>query len=340
MKDKLNVAVIGAGLFGQVHLYAYKLHPKAHLKLVCDVNEARLKKVKEDFDVEVTADYKEALKDETIDAVSVVTPDFMHREIVTAALKAGKHVLVEKPLATDTGEAREMVKAAKSARKQLMVDFQNRWNPPIVEAKRRIAAGDFGIPVIAHARLANTLSVPREMLSWSGRSGPHWFLYPHIIDMICWLFERQAVRVTAIGRKGVLQSMGIDTYDAIQALVEFTDCSATFETAWILPDSFPHVVDFTATLLGTKSRIALNPLGPLMDVSGEKRFEWPIVGATQEIHGKVEGWQLMPITHFVDSLLNDRRPMCTPEEGFHNTAIICAVEESIETGKTVAVENL
>lgn len=340
MKNKLNVAVIGAGLFGQVHLHAYRLHPRANLKLVCDVNEARLKKVTEDFKVPVATDYREILKDKTIDAVSVVTPDFMHREIVTALLKAGKHVIVEKPLATDTGEAREMVKAAKAAGRHLMIDFQNRWNPPIAEAKRRIAAGDFGTPVTASARLANTLAVPREMLSWSGRSGPHWFLFPHIIDMVCWLFGRQAVSVTAIGRKGVLQSMGIDTYDAIQALVEFTDCSATFETAWILPDSFPHVVDFTATLLGTKSRIALNPLGPLMDISGEKRFEWPIVGATQEIHGRMEGWQLMPIGHFVDSLLNDLPPMCTAEEGFHNTAIICAVEESIGTGKTVAVENL
>jgi predicted dehydrogenase len=114
--------------------------------------------------------------------------------------------------------------------------------------------------------------------------------------------------------------------------VEFEDCSATFETAWILPETYPHVVDFGAMLLGTKERIGLDPLPPLVDASGE-RYEWPITGAMQEIHGRMTGWQLLPILHFADALVEERAPMVTPEEGLHNTAVICAIERSILSGK-------
>jgi predicted dehydrogenase len=339
MKDSLKVAVVGAGLFGQVHLNAYAQHPAADLSLVCDLNEERRKNVEEKFGARTCTDYREIAQDDSIEAVSVVTPDSMHREIVTALLEAGKHVLVEKPLATNLEDARAMIAAAERAGKRLMVDFQNRWNPPLTAAKEHIASGAFGDPVMASARLANTLFVPREMLAWAGKSGPHWFLFPHIIDLVCWLFDRQARRVTAHGHRGVLSAMGIDTYDAIQTLVEFDDCSATFETAWIIPDTFPNVVDFNMTLFGTKSRVGI-PRSAAIDIAVEDKFSWPGIGAFQNIHGRMEGWQLSPVFHWVDALLSDRAPLCTPAEAFHNTAIICAILESIEQGKSVAVEAL
>jgi predicted dehydrogenase len=337
MKDSLNVAVVGAGLFGQVHLHAYHQHPKANLALVCDLSEERRRNANEKFGAQTCDDYRIVAEDDSIDAVSVVTPDTMHREVVTAMLEAGKHVLVEKPLATNLEDARAMIATAKKSGNHLMVDFQNRWNPPMTAAKEHIVGGGFGQPVMASARLANRLSVPRDMLAWAGQSGPHWFLYPHIIDMVCWLFDRQARRVTAKGHRGVLREMGIDTYDAIQALVEFDDCSATFETAWIIPDSFPNNVDFNMTLFGTKSRIGI-PRTSAIDIADSEKFGWPNYGANQDIHGRQEGWQLSPVFHWIDALLEGREPLCKPEEAFHNTAIICAIEESITSGQKLDVE--
>ncbi|NLC56031.1 MAG: Gfo/Idh/MocA family oxidoreductase [Armatimonadetes bacterium] len=339
MKATLNVAVVGAGLYGRVHLSAYRQHPRVRVLYVCDLDEERARQAAAAVGARATARYAEIAADPQVDAVSVTTPDFAHAEIVTAMLEAGKHVLVEKPLATDVAEARAMVAAAQASGRHLMVDFQNRWNPPLVAAKQRIESGAFGTPVMASARLANTLFVPREMLAWAGRSGPQWFLLPHLADLVCWLFDRRAVRGTAAGRKGVLAAMGGDAYDAIQALVEFDDCSATLETAWILPDSFPRVVDFSALLLGTRERIALSPTEPLIEVSGS-RHEWPAVGALQEIHGVTYGWQLLPILHFVDCLLAGETPQCTAAEGFHNTALIGAIEQSLASGTPTLIERL
>ena len=340
MKEKMTFAVVGAGLFGQVHLRAYAQHPQADLKLVCDVSDKNLRKAKKTFNVAVCRDYRHVAADAEIDAVSVATPDFLHCEIVCAMLQAGKHVLVEKPLATNTAEARRMVKAARDAGKVLMVDFHNRFNPPFVEAKKRIESGELGEPVMASGRQANPLFVPLKMLPWASKSGPHWFLFPHLIDIVGWLLDRRVIRATAWGHRGILKSRGVDTWDAIQALLEYRDCSAIVETCWVIPDTLPKLVDFSVTLFGSKARIGINPLGPTINVSGPKRYEEPIVGALMEAQGMFGGWMYGPANHFINSVLAGRTPICTAEDGFHNTAVICAIEESIRTDRTVEVETL
>jgi len=340
-EKKLKVAVVGAGLFGQVHLRGYTMHPDADLAMVCDVNEKNLRKAKRTYRVpETTTDYRDVARNKTIDAVSVATPDFLHRDIVVALLKAGKHVLVEKPLATTLREATDMVKAARAAGKVLMIDFHNRFNPPFVEAKARIDRGEFGEPVMASGRQANPLWIPLKMLAWSSKSGPQWFLFPHLIDIVGWLLRRPVLRVTAQGRKGILKSKGVDAYDYIQALLEYQDCSALVETCWVIPDTLPNAVDFSVTLFGSKERIGIKPLGPMITVCGAKRYEEPIVGPLVEVHGAHTGWMYSPVHHFVNHLVAGTQPLCTPEEGWHNTAVICAIEESVRTRKSVTVRTL
>jgi len=339
MKECLNVAVVGAGIFGTVHIRSFRQHGRVNLVKICESNPKRAEAVRQEYGVPVCSNYREIAADESIDAVGVATPDHLHREVVVAMLQAGKHVLVEKPLATSTTDAREMVRAAEQAKKHLMIDFQNRWNPPFIEAKKRIADGEFGDPVTGWARLANTLYVPRQMLSWSGQSGPHWFLLPHVVDMICWLYERPVKRVMAYGRKEILKKMGMDTYDAIQAMLFFDDCVATVETAWIMPESRPNLVDWRVFLQGTRAVISVDPLAPTLEITGEK-FQWPITGAFQDAFGRVQGWQATPILHFVDRLLAGQKPMCDGREGFHNTAVIAAIVKSVESGKMEPVEQL
>ena len=341
MEDALNVAVIGTGLFGQVHLQGYTEHPKAELKLICDVNAKALRKAARTYKVPAaTADYRDVVNDPSIDAVSVATPDFLHREIVCALLKAGKHVLCEKPLATSLRDAAAMVKAAKAARRHLMVDFHNRFNPPFIEAKGRVGTPSFGEPLMAQAHMANPLSVPMKMLSWASKSGPQWFLFPHVIDLVCWLFDRRVERVTAVGRKGVLKAKGIDTYDTVQALLEFKDCSATVHTSWVLPNSTPIICLFGVSLFGTLGQMDITPIGHEISAAAPKQFVTPVVGALVDAHGEKTGWMYSPVNHFVNRLLDGAKPMVTPEEGFHNTAVICAIEKSIRTRKAADVEKL
>ena len=85
-----------------------------------------------------------------------------------------------------------------------MVDFHARWHPLFMGARGYVERGELGAPVMAYARLSDTIHVPTEMLSWSGHSGPEWFLFPHTMDIVRWLFEREPVEVYAKGYRGVL----------------------------------------------------------------------------------------------------------------------------------------
>ena len=128
MKDRLNVAVIGAGLHGIVHIRSYLQYPRANLVTICETNPERARKIEEDWGVATCTDYKDLVSDDSIEAVSVVTPDFLHRDMVIQLVEAGKHVLVEKPLATTEKDAREIVLAVEKAGRELMIDYQYRFN--------------------------------------------------------------------------------------------------------------------------------------------------------------------------------------------------------------------
>ncbi|MGQ9523983.1 MAG: Gfo/Idh/MocA family protein [Armatimonadota bacterium] len=337
--DVLRTAVIGVGLFGENHARAYADYHRSQLVCVCDVRADRAREVAAQFGCDYTEDYRQVTESGEIDAVSIATPDFAHLEPCLAALSAGKHVLVEKPLATSTDEAVRIVEAARSSGVKLMVDFHNRWNPPFVAAKEAIDAGRIGEPVMGYARLANPLSVPLRMLSWSSQSGPEWFLLPHILDLMRWLLGREATRVFAVGRRGILESKGIQVWDAIQAVVEFGSAFVTFETAWILPDSLPSVIDFKVNVVGETGKLSavLDEAG--LEIASDS-FTYPFFSASRLSHGRNEGFIYEPIRHFVDCVLDDQNPAVTGEDGLAATAIVEAVLTSLVTGQPASVEPL
>jgi len=336
-EKRIHAAVIGCGLWGDVHMRAYSGYSGSELAAVCDLDEEKARKAGEKHRCRWTADPEAVFQDPRIHAVSITTPDFAHGELVMRAAKAGKHILCEKPLSTDTGEARRMVEEAKKNQVLLMVDFHNRWNPAPLEAWRIINTGGFGRPLCVAGHLANTLFVPRQLLSWSSKSGPEWFLFPHLIDLVTWFLGAKPVEVYAFGSKEILPAMGIDAYDSIQAMVRYPEASASVSTCWILPESFPSLVDFRVHLFGTRGKIDLTLDRQGIEFSGEK-YAWPFVLGQQDAHGVSIGFAEQPIRHFVDCLLSGRTPVCTGEDGLINTATIRAILDSVKSGRTEKVQ--
>ena len=329
---RISTAVFGCGLWGEVHMQAYSGYSGSELAAVCDLDEGKARKAGEKHHCRWTADPETVLQDPQVDAVSITTPDFAHGELVLRAAKAGKHILCEKPLSTDLGEARRMVEEARKNRVQLMVDFHNRWNPAPLEAWRIINSGEFGRPLFVAGHLANTLFVPQQLLSWSSKSGPEWFLFPHLIDLLTWFLGAKPVEVYASGSKEVLPSMGIDAYDSIQAMIRYPEASASASTCWILPESFPSLVDFRVHLFGTKGKIDLTLDKQGIEFSG-KKHTWPFILGQQDAHGTAVGFAEQPVRHFVDCLLSGRTPVCTGKDGLVNTATIQAIMNSLGSGR-------
>src|ERR1700683_2010224 len=127
MSKQLRVGVVGLGIWGRNHAALYSNYSRSQLNVVCDMDEARARTLAKKYDCAWTTDVREAVKH--CDAIAVATPDFAHTEVALAAIGAGKHILIEKPLATSTDEALKVWKAAEAAGIVGMVDFHLRWSP-------------------------------------------------------------------------------------------------------------------------------------------------------------------------------------------------------------------
>jgi predicted dehydrogenase len=257
--QKMGFGVVGAGILGEEHSLVYSHMPESELVAVCDVNGERARAVAEKFGArQWYTNYHELVKSPDIQAVSIATPDHLHTDIAIAAAQAGKHILIEKPLATSLAEAEKIEAAVKQAGVKFMVDYQNRTNPPFVSAKKSVEAGEIGTPAYGYIRLSNTTWVPMEMIPWGSKTSSLWFLAIHTIDVMRWLLQDEIMRVYAVSRSGILRSLGVDTQDFHCAIGEFKNGAVvTFENVWILPRSQP-MVPTSRWVAGQQGQINVN----------------------------------------------------------------------------------
>ncbi len=333
---KLKCGVIGAGILGKVHLKACAQFPYAQPVAVCDINGERAKEAAEEFDVEAYTDYEDMIAKADLDVIHIATPDFAHRDPVIKSLQSGKHVLVEKPMATTMDDARAIAEAAKAADGKLMVNFSNRWNVPHHNTKKAINNGELGELKHAYARLSNTTYVPTQMLSWASKSSPTMFLLPHMVDLVRWFFSAEADTVYAVKTEGILKSMGIDTHDTMTALVKFDNGAvACFETSWILPESQPYLVDHCVKLIGSKGSTYVDLRNRGMEKYWEKA---EYTSGEDTIDGYGRGFSYDSMYHFLECIIKDKEPISNETDGLMNTAILCAMLDSAEKGEQVKVE--
>jgi predicted dehydrogenase len=178
------------GNWGELHARVYASTPGARLAAICDLNAERAREVSERLgSVPVYTDYREMLADPNVQAVSIVLPDMLHREAAIAAAQAGKHLLLEKPLATTEADCLAIIQAAEAAGVLLFVDFHNRWSPLFQALKQALDAGELGEPQYITYRLNDTIWVPTELLPWAGQSTVAWFLGSHSLDTLLWLLN-------------------------------------------------------------------------------------------------------------------------------------------------------
>ena len=336
---RVKTAVVGVGLHGQNHALLYADDPDSELVLVCDADAARAAEVADRFKCRATDRLQDVLHSDA-QAVSVATPDAMHFDPAIALLRAGKHVLLEKPMTTSVEQAEALVDAAELAGVNLMVNFSQRWNPKHLAVRERILAGDLGEILIGYARLSNDLSVPRQMLRWSTKSGPEWFLFPHSMDAVTWLIGQAPREVFATGIKGVNRAEGRDIYDAIQAQVRYDTAVVTFETAWVLPEGGPRVADSLYHLVGSRGWTSASAddgvYGMTSNAAGLRALD-TITLARPNAYGKVVGFYFDSIRHFVESVGAGSKPLVTGRDGLLNVRMIAATLESIRTGAVVSI---
>jgi predicted dehydrogenase len=160
-KTRLRVGIIGAGGIAGAHAEGYRKAERADIVAACDVNEASLKKFGERFGVKALyPTWTEMLAREKLDAVSVCTPNALHKQPTLDALDAGCHVSVEKPMAMNVAECRAMIEASKKARKHLVVAFQHRFDGRAQVLRRAFDDGFLGKPLFVRVQALRRRGIP------------------------------------------------------------------------------------------------------------------------------------------------------------------------------------
>lgn len=325
------MGVIGLGWQGGSHLQNIRDCYRAELVAICDINEKVLSERREALGVgHCFADYHDLLACEEVDAVVIVLPDHLHRDAAVATLAAGKHLLLEKPMALTVKDAEEIAEAAEHAPGRFMLNLSNRWMTAFAAGKAKLDGGGFGEVRYVWSRMANRVEVPLAKLRWLEKSHlAHW-IGIHRLDIARWYIGREIIRVRAIHRKGVLAKRGFDNIDFFQATIEFDGGAVmNLEANWILPPSFPSLVDSRFYCLCENGVIDVDRTRSELAVAGPQTFEMttPTAG---NVLGRQSGFTMDALGHFVDCCLDGGEQMVTADDGVALTRALCAIVESCE----------
>lgn len=349
--DKLKIGVIGTGSISLEHLRAYQKNPHVELYALCDLDEKILKDRAETFGVKRTfTDYHEMLSLGEIDAVSVCTWNSAHAPCAIAALNAGKHVLCEKPMALNAGQAREMQAAAEKNGKLLMIGFVRRFGNDCDILKDFIAQGAFGDIYYAKATYLRRKGNPGGWFGDKSRSGggPLIDLGVHVIDMTRYLmgnpkpvsvygatfqklFDRRDVKSGPFYRSASATDHDIcDVEDLASAMIRYDNGAVvTVEASFSLNIKQPVG---RIELFGTKAGAKLEPD---LELYTETNGYLADVTLPMPTSLDFEGLFANEINHFVDCVrlgIPCRNPA---EDGVTLMTILDAIYESARTGHEV-----
>ncbi len=202
--------------------------------------------------------------EQTYDAVIISVPDHLHHAYAHASLEAGLHTMLVKPFVETLAEAQSLTELAASKDRLAVVEFHKRFDEANRYARGVIAAGEIGAPLYAVVRYSQRVGVPTEIFrGWAHKTNIFQYLAVHYVDLLWFLTRLRPRRVSAVGTKTLLASMGIDTYDSVHATIEWCgDAGERFVSQiasnWIDPDSTTAMSDQRYEIVGTQGRIDLD----------------------------------------------------------------------------------
>ena len=331
--DRLRIGIIGIGWFGEIHAETIVGVPNLELTALCTRTPERLSAMGEKFGVtKLYRDYTDLLADPDIDAVSICTMWDQHTEPAIAALKAGKHVFLEKPIASTIEDAQKIMAAAKGAKGILFIGHIVRFNPRHRMAKQAIAAGRIG-EIVALSSRRNIPAVWTPTIL--NKIGPIVGDAIHDTDIMLWLTGDRIVSVYA----QTVSVRNLKHPDIAQTMYRFAGgATATLETVWSMPDKTPFDIDERMSIIGTEGILHVQDTFPnLAIVDGNKLHSpdttyWPVFDG-------VRGGALRDeFTYFARTALSGGKiTIGTPEDATAALEATLAAEESARTGKLVNI---
>jgi predicted dehydrogenase len=328
----IRVAVIGAGYWGPNLIRNFTACPLTQLVAACDKDQGRLAKVLAGYpSVEAVESVETLLHRDDVDAVAVATPVGTHAPIGLAALRAGKHVLMEKPLARSVREAEELVAAAEQAGRTLMVDHTFIYSGPVRKMKEIIDAGELG-------QLYYLDSVRINLGLFQHDVNVVWDLAPHDLSIMDYLVGRLPKSLSAFGTCHADSDSGIE--DVAYLNLDFGGgLLASFHVNWLSPVKIRHFLvggskkGLVYNDLANDEKIKIYDRGITVSQDPEARRGLLVGYRTGDVWSPridmLEPLQIM-VRHFAESVAEGKTPLTDGQAGLRVVRILEAAQRSIK----------
>lgn len=354
---ELGVAIIGAGRMGTLRANLVKEYPSTQFVGIGDVTAEPAEKlgaqVKADL---VTTDVDALIHDPRVNAVIVSTPEGLHRDAVIKSLKAGKSVLVEKPIAITLEDADEMIRVSEETGSSLHVGYTRRYRDCFLRTKEQILQGRLGRIYSLHTRVYNARGQMLAILNRDPHATPVIDILTYYIDLVTWFMpDNPPVSVVARGKMGIFEKAGHDAHDVTWAILTMRDGAViNMGVCYSLPLNYPalgqsdrfEIVgedgvlmlddDHTDHMLYTEKGI---PHPYLSDrtvnfafLGGHSAGDWAVGSFWGGMTNETRSW--------LDHLTFGRKiPSTTPREARRTLEMTLAIEEAARSGKEVFLGN-
>ena len=339
----IKMGIVGAGRWANEHARIFSEMADVECVAICDLNQERANRfAAENHIPQVYYDHREMLSKSGCDAVSIVTPDFLHTQIAVDAANAGKHMLIEKPLATTKEDVLTILNAVEKNQVRVMVDMHNRFSPPFNNAKYIVEDGRFGKPVNAYFRLNDVRSVATDMLSWSSKSSIFWFLGSHSVDTLSWIVNSRVKEVYALSSRGVLDAVGVDAVDVyLSSLVFENGVIAQMENGWITPNGNPCVNDIKFTCVCERGKVDIDASNNnLLKVTSDERMDTGDCIVSNQIFGSYKGFAYESIRSFIQKLESGEEFFVPLRDCANVCLTLLDIMESARTGRVITCEHV
>jgi predicted dehydrogenase len=329
---QINIAVVGCGYWGPNLIRNFRSLPGCNVKLACDKDQKRLAHIRQIYpEINTTTDYEVLINDAEIDAICVATPVWTHFELAKKSLEAGKHTFVEKPMASNVSQCKELVELADRNMLILMTGHTFIYSSPIRKIKEIVACGDIGKLLYISSQRMNLGLFQKDI-------NTAWDLAPHDISIILYIMDTEVASVNCQGEAHI--NPGIE--DVTNMSLTFSSKGfATIQNSWLDPNKVRRM-----TFVGSKRMILYDDNEPLEKIKVyDKRVEVPPHYDTfAEFHyayhyGDMYAPYLKQIEplkvqseHFLDCIKTGQEPKSSGWDGLHVVEVLEAASESLKRG--------
>lgn len=343
MSDTLQFGLIGCGRIAPHHAKAIQSLPGARLAAVVDVIEERAYRFADEYGAEPYLDYTDMLRRTDVDMVCICTPSGLHAQMAIDAARAGKHIIVEKPMALSLRDADEMIAEAKANGVKLCVAFQNRYNPPIQDLRAAVQSGKLGRLLLGNATVRWYRTQEYYEDGWHGTwamdGGALMNQSIHHVDALIWLMGEPVESVFAYS---ATLAHRMEAEDSVVAALRFASGAlASIEASTI---TFPTDLEGSVTLLGERGSVKIGGVAlnrkEMWKVEGELEREAAILAENQTDPLSVYGTSHPHVfADFVAAVREGREPFTNGVEGRRALEVVLAVYESARTGQPVILNS-